>query len=94
MKDAVFILGMTPITGYPNGLVGNEDAYSYMSSPLFIGYKGMRAGVDGWRISYGVQNVVVHGILKPQVWFRRYDHGQSRKLYGGYIGTNNPFILW
>lgn len=45
-KEAVFILGMMPITGYPNGLVGNEDAYSYMSSPLFIGYKGMRAGVS------------------------------------------------
>lgn len=84
----------TPIPGYPKGIVGNEDAYAYMSSPFFIGYKGMRAGVDDWRIGHGVQNVVAHGILKPQVWFRWYDHGQNMKLYGGYFSSNNPFILW
>lgn len=83
-----------PITGYPQGVVGNEDAYAYMSSPLFIGYKSMRAGVDDWRVGHAVQNVVAHGILKPQPWFRWRDHGQNMQLYGGYIGTNNPFILW
>ena len=84
----------TSVLGYPRGMVGNEDAYSYMSSPLFVGYKGMRAGVDDWRVGHTVQNRLAHDILKPQVWFRWRDYGQNMKLYGGYFSSNNPFILW
>jgi len=69
-----------PIPGYPNGVVDNENAYDYMSSPLFIGYKNMRAGIDDWHVGHAVQNKLAHTWLSPQPRFQWKHYGQNMKV--------------
>jgi len=80
---------------YPNGVVGNSQAYEYMSSVMFIGYKGMRVGVDDKHVGQFLQNHVAHNWLKPQAYFNWREYGQTFNPFGGgFSSFTNPFILW
>lgn len=54
----------------------------------------MRVGIDDWRVGHFVQNILAHTWLKPQVRFQWHNYVIHMQMYGGYINTNNTFILW
>ena len=81
--------------GYPHGIVGNPEASEYLSSPLFLGYKGSRIGINHYNVGHAFQNVLAHTWLKPQARFPwRGSSNSPSSFYGGYYNNANPFTNW
>lgn len=80
---------------YPNGFVG-EVGPAYRIGALYVGYKGLRYGIDSEHVRHAIQDQAIHNLkIGPidiqQPGFENQSWGSKNYVQ---FQSSNPFTLW